>query len=206
MKPKVIYPDWVEKYRSKGHTIRKVRDGYGLYKCTSEYLPGSPYPKSKQTYLGMITRKDGFIPKKTIADHPTYIEYGLSHFIWRNFKRTLIRSSFSADERIVRLGIIMYIFGSIKPCMIKATYLSDNLEEQLIEYAALASAPRIKTIVNKIHSLMELKLPLKEDRIILEALLRLCVMESNNRKSQIPALASEGYEIIERNGLKYGAD
>ena len=30
MSIKNTYPDWVEKYRGKGLTIRKVRDGYGL--------------------------------------------------------------------------------------------------------------------------------------------------------------------------------
>lgn len=37
MKKSVVYPDWVEKYRGKGRTIRKVRNGYGLYACTSTY-------------------------------------------------------------------------------------------------------------------------------------------------------------------------
>ena len=65
MKRSVVYPDWAEKYRGPGRTIRKVRNGYGLYECTSTYQPGQKYPKSVQTYLGMITEKDGFIPKKT---------------------------------------------------------------------------------------------------------------------------------------------
>ena len=35
MKAKNQYPEWVEKYRTKGCTIRKVRNGYGLYTLTS---------------------------------------------------------------------------------------------------------------------------------------------------------------------------
>ena len=31
MKKKNIYPEWAEKFRTKGKTIRKVRNGYGLY-------------------------------------------------------------------------------------------------------------------------------------------------------------------------------
>jgi hypothetical protein len=57
----VTYPDWAEKYRGKGRTIRKVRNGYGLYQCTSVYVSGQKYPKSIQKYLGMITEKNGFI-------------------------------------------------------------------------------------------------------------------------------------------------
>ena len=206
MNKKNQYPDWVEKYRSKGRTIRKVRGGYGLYECTSEYVPGAPYPKLKQTYLGMITQEDGFIPKKRTLSHPSYIEFGLSHFIWCNFKRPLIRSSFSGDEAVVRLGIIMYIFGSIKPCMIRSTFLSDGIEDMLIERAAIIAPSRIKTITNKIDSLMNKSLGTGDDRTILESQLRLCVMESNNRRSQIPALPEEAAEIIERNGLKYAAN
>ena len=68
MKKSVVYPEWAEKFRGKERTIRKVRDGYGLYQCTSVYQPGQKYPKSVQKYLGMITEKDGFIPKPLYFD------------------------------------------------------------------------------------------------------------------------------------------
>ena len=38
MKRYVTYPDWVEKFRSPGHTIKKTKQGYGLYSCTSKYV------------------------------------------------------------------------------------------------------------------------------------------------------------------------
>ena len=65
MKRYVTYPDWVEKFRSPGHTIKKTKQGYGLYSCTSKYVPGGK-PKSIQTYLGKIT-PDGFIPKSVVS-------------------------------------------------------------------------------------------------------------------------------------------
>lgn len=34
MKKKNVYPEWAEKFRAEGKTIRKVRNGYGLYECT----------------------------------------------------------------------------------------------------------------------------------------------------------------------------
>ena len=67
MKRYVTYPDWVEKFRSPGHTIKKTKQGYGLYSCTSKYVPGGK-PKSIQTYLGKIT-PDGFIPKSVVSKH-----------------------------------------------------------------------------------------------------------------------------------------
>ena len=68
MKKSVVYPDWVEKYRGKGRTIRKVRNGYGLYACTSTYSPGQKYPKSVSTYLGMITEFVNYFVCKPIDD------------------------------------------------------------------------------------------------------------------------------------------
>lgn len=200
------YPDWVEKYRTKGQTIRKVRNGYGLYKCTSTYEPGAKYPKSVQTYLGMITEKDGFIPKKSVSNHPSYIEYGLSHLIWTNFKRTLVRSTFSGDEDVVRLGVIQYIFGSVREELIPLSFISDGMEKQLCQRLGTVSPARIKTVSNKTDTLLSEKIPEREDRFLLEALLRMCVMDSGNRRSQIPRLPEEAAKLIERYGLKYGQD
>ena len=44
----------------------------------------------------------------------------------------------------------------------------------------------------------------KNDRAVLEALLRCCVMDSKNLSAQTPALPETASEIIERHGLKYG--
>jgi hypothetical protein len=70
VRKKIVYPERAEKYRTKGHTIRKVRDGYGLYRCTSLYVKGS-YPKSVQEYLGMITEKYGLAKNGQCPSHDT---------------------------------------------------------------------------------------------------------------------------------------
>ncbi len=75
-------------------------------------MPGGK-PKSIQTYLGKIT-PDGFIPKSVVSKHPVYVEFGLCHFIISSFKRNLIRSSFRATDDTVYLGVVQYIFGSVK--------------------------------------------------------------------------------------------
>ena len=124
MKKKNVYPEWAEKFRAEGKTIRKVRNGYGLYECTSTYVPGQKYPKSVQKYLGMITEKDGFIPKKSVSDTASFsIEYGLSHFIISNFKRDLQRSVFNSDMAVVVLGTVFYIFGSIDPAFLSSSLM-----------------------------------------------------------------------------------
>lgn len=203
MSIKNTYPDWVEKYRGKGQTIRKVRDGYGLYKCTSVYVPGARYPKSKQEYLGMITEK-GFIPKKSVSEHPSYIEFGLSHFIWSNFKRDLIRSTFNGSEYVARMGVVYYIFSAVNESLIPLTFISDGHADEMIRLIPATSERRIKNIAKKINQLMDEKIKDKEDRAVLEALLRCCVMDSKNLSAQTPALPEAASEILERHGLKYG--
>ena len=61
-----------------------------------------------------------------------------------------------------------------------------------------------KNIVKKINQLMDEKIKDKNDRAVLEALLRCCVMDSKNLLAQTPVLPEAASEIIERYGLKYG--
>ena len=206
MKTKNQYPEWVEKYRTKGCTIRKVRNGYGLYRCTSVFDPNLPYPKSKQEYLGMVTERDGFIPKKTTADHPFYIEYGLSHMIWNNFKRNLMRSSFNGTESVIRLGVVKYIFSDVNETLIYLTFISDGNEQEMIRSLSTTSAQRIENIRRKIDELMSQRIRNPQERSVLEALLRTCVMDSKNRRAQTPALPEEARLLLERYGLRYAEE
>lgn len=204
MKRSVVYPDWVEKYRGKGRTIRKVRDGYGLYQCTSVYDPSLKYPKSVQKYLGMITEKDGFIPKKTsVSDTPFLcLEYGLSHFIMANFKRDLTRSTYNGDSDTVILGIIFYIFGDIGDSFVRATWLTHGKEEELINRIGKGiSNNRLKTISNKIDKLMKDKIPDSGDRNILEKLLFLTIIRSDSTPETV-AYFPEVQNIAEKYGMK----
>ena len=49
------YPDWVQKYRTKGTTVKKKGDSYYLYKRTSRRVKGKKYPQPVDTYIGVIT-------------------------------------------------------------------------------------------------------------------------------------------------------
>lgn len=199
---KLVYPDWVEKFRTKGRTIRKVKNGYALYSCTSVYVKGS-YPKSVQTYLGMITEEDGFIPKgSSIATHQ-FIEYGLSYILWLNFKRDLIRASYGGDEITARLGVIYYLFHSLDPSLIRSTYLANEIEDTLITRAKNTNLRRLVTIANKVEYLLKQSIPEEEERNLLKSLLMLCVIDKSNSSLIRPILSIQIKEILERNGLKY---
>lgn len=45
------YPDWVQKYRTKGTTVKKKGDSYYLYKRTSRRVKGKKYPQPVDTYI-----------------------------------------------------------------------------------------------------------------------------------------------------------
>ncbi len=53
--PNKIYPDWVQSFKTKGTTIKRVRDNYYLYKHTSKRVPGKKNPVPVDTYIGKIT-------------------------------------------------------------------------------------------------------------------------------------------------------
>ena len=200
MKRYVTYPDWVEKFRSPGHTIKKTKQGYGLYSCTSKYVPGGK-PKSIQTYLGKIT-PDGFIPKSVVSKHPVYVEFGLSHFIISSFKRDLIRSSFRATDDTVYLGVVQYIFGSCQDIFLSSCFLTYKNKESLYKYRDSISATRIKTISNKIARLMESYFDAQEIAV-LSQILKLAVVDVTSDHIYYPTIPEEVVDIIERNGLHY---
>ena len=203
MKRSVVYPEWAEKYRTKGRTIRKVRDGYGLYECTSRYEKGQKYPQSVQKYLGMITEDKGFIPKRqSVSSKRQYVEYGLSHFIIKNFKRDLVRSLNSGSEEMVILGIVFYMFGALSETFIRSTYLTHGMEDKLIgRFNGGVAAQRLSRVRNKINKLLEERIPDEADRNTLVKLLFLSVIDMESEPESFgpnPAVM----EIIERYGLK----
>ena len=52
-----VYPEWVQKHRRKGTTIKKVGNNYYLYKHSSKRVPGKKYPVPVDTYIGRITQE-----------------------------------------------------------------------------------------------------------------------------------------------------
>lgn len=56
-----IYPEWVNKYRGKGRTIKKVGNKYYLYKTSSKRIKGKDYPVTSSTYIGIITEDKGLL-------------------------------------------------------------------------------------------------------------------------------------------------
>lgn len=49
------HPEWVEKYKSKGTSVKKIGESYYLYKVTSVREKGKKHPVSQQIYIGKVT-------------------------------------------------------------------------------------------------------------------------------------------------------
>ncbi|MBQ9320159.1 MAG: hypothetical protein IJ238_05135 [Acidaminococcaceae bacterium] len=60
-----MLPEWVEKHKQPGTTVKKIGKNYYLYYATSSRQPGKKYPVCEQTYIGKIT------PEGVIRDRVT---------------------------------------------------------------------------------------------------------------------------------------
>ena len=124
-------PDWVLKYKTKGYTVRFKAGQFSLIKVTSVRTPDKPYPQLIQEHIGVITEKDGLIPKKIRPDDEAGIvrlEYGLSYFLYLNFMRELKRHIYSSESEISRqliltATIIQYLFEDIDQQYLTLTHL-----------------------------------------------------------------------------------
>lgn len=84
MTNKTVYPEWVQVYRTRGKTVKKVGNAYYLYKRTSKRVPGKKYPQPVDTYIGVIT-PEGVIEsgrKKMSLTGIEVKEYGFSRTLW----------------------------------------------------------------------------------------------------------------------------
>ena len=130
---KAAYPEWVMKYKKKGHYINFVKpDKYYLYKAHSV--------RDKETgkvvrvcdgYVGRITEKDGLILSKKNRppeDHSIHtLEYGFSYVIRRtttDIQKGLNRTYQKNGDLVYVLSILNYMYGYYDPDVLKSSYLS----------------------------------------------------------------------------------
>jgi len=75
------YPDWVNAFKEKGTSVKKVGNEYYLYRATSKRVPGKKYPQPVEKYIGTITREGVIRTKvrKISTDRVRVYEYGMSY-------------------------------------------------------------------------------------------------------------------------------
>lgn len=80
-----VYPDWVQKQKTRGTTVKKVGNNYYLYKHSSKRVPGKKYPVPVDSYIGKITPEgiEKSCSKKVDVNEAdvTVKEYGFSRSV-----------------------------------------------------------------------------------------------------------------------------
>ena len=157
---KELLPTWAQPYKKTGYDIRLEKGRYVLYKISSKRVKDLKYPKLIQEYIGVIT-EDGLKEKNSVtfnADKYKTLEFGLSNFIYKEYKRELIRSLFNSGNNtddIVRLGIIYFVFGDVKKETLSSSFLTYKDADTLFSCYERISKTRVKTVVNKINKCLE---------------------------------------------------
>jgi len=108
------YPEWVNAFKEKGTSVKKVGNEYYLYRATSKRVPGKKYPQPVETYIGTIT-KEGLIRtnvRKISTDRVRVFEYGMSYAL-----QALLPEAFlinSHDRETLRL-VFLHIVKQVSP-------------------------------------------------------------------------------------------
>jgi len=117
------YPEWVNAFKKKGTSIKKVGNEYYLYRTTSIRVTGKKYPQPVQEYIGTIT-KGGVIKtnvRKISTDRVRVYEYGMSYAL-----KSLLPDAFlinSHDKETLHFAFL-HIVKHVSP----RSYLLRNIE------------------------------------------------------------------------------
>lgn len=138
--------------------INKVGNNYYLYAAHSEHIPGTAN-KSRRIcdgYLGRITEKDGFIPKKE-KPSPIVLEYGLSCAIVSLCKHSFQRIADDYPDiykDIIIRSILLFIYDQNTSRLQHLSYItsfmnSDFTPDEQTEFLILRTSRMIKSILSK---------------------------------------------------------
>ena len=106
------YPDWVNAYKEKGTSVKKVGNEYYLYRSTSKRVQGKKYPQPVQVYIGTIT-KEGVTRtnvRKISTDKVRVYEYGMSYAMQSLLPEAFLINSHNRETlRLAFLHIVKHV-------------------------------------------------------------------------------------------------
>ena len=139
------YPDWVNAFKEKCTSVKKIGNEYYLYRATSKRVPGKKYPQPIEEYIGKIT-KEGVIrtkARKISTDRVRVYEYGMSYAM-----QTLLPEAFlinSHDKETLRYAFLQIVKQySPRSYLLRGVELPDlselhiNLNMQIKRYERLS--------------------------------------------------------------------
>ncbi len=200
-------PDFAKPFKKKGYDVRKQGESYFLYKISSHRVPGKKYPVLDQEYIGIIESSGVLINKKEYPREEeekthVWLEYGLSSFIMKKYKRALLRSLFNGsaekNKPLVVLAVVKYVFGSTSDTAVDCCYLAKGMREEILKVRDICSQERLERLVKKIGELE--KLTLGNDREDFEIIMRLSVIDRDSTAE--PSWPEEALKILENHGVR----
>ena len=201
-------PSWALKYKGKNKSLKYLgSDRYGLYEVTSKYDSSLGYSKSIQSFIGVITEENGLIPKKRrINDKADYLEYGLSHFLYVNFKRSIQRSLGRTTDAIyvtylIKLIIVKYVFGSWDDEYIDMTYLCVDNRQEIKEYRKKISDIRINNGAKRLKEYFRKKVNNEKDLKRIENYLSLIIVREGEEPNIFVNNTLKG--LLSQYGFKF---
>ena len=200
-----LLPDYAKPYKTKGYDVRVVNGVYRLVRISSRRVPGKKYPVLQQEFIGIIDKDRGLVPKKTYpSPYADSLEFGLSSFIYLNFRRDLQRLVFGGDRNFVysRLAIIFYIYGSVDLRFLKLSFLSCR-DEELQDCSLKCSVRRLSSMAGRIDSFLASAIPDGSDRLYLVSYLRQVTVSRNMVGSPKLQYTDEILTLFDKYGLKH---
>lgn len=200
-------PLWATKYKGKNKSLKYLgNDKYGLYEVTSKYDPSLGYSKSIQSFIGVISEDKGLVlKKKKVDDNTPYLEYGLSHFIYLNFKRNIQRSIGKGDsvyiDYLIKLIIVKYVFNQVYDEYLDMTYLCKDKVNEIKDYKNKISDVRINSGAKRINTYLSKVIKDEKDFNLLINHLRLITVKD---KQDINVFISDDLKgLLDKYGFKF---
>ena len=149
-------PDFAKPYKKRGYDVKLNRGRYQLFRVTSVRVEGIRYPRPVPTYLGTIDPDRGFIParrrdEKTVPAET--VEYGLSHFVIKHFRRSICRSVYCCDRKLFCMGLLHYLYGHVDERIARLSHIHLQLED-MPEISGPNAMKRITNVSSKIAERM----------------------------------------------------
>ena len=154
------YPDWVNAFKEKGTSVKKVGNAYYLYRSTSKRVPGKKYPQPVQEYIGVITREGVMktqVRKISTARVRVY-EYGMSFALQALLPEAFLLNS--SDRKTLRFAFL-HIVKHVSPqsYLLRDTDLPSLADLQINLSAQLKRYERLTGIaIEELRPLAELYL------------------------------------------------
>lgn len=177
------YPEWVDAYRTKGTSVKKVGNKYYLYKATSKRVPGKKNPQPVETFIGVLDEEKGLIKSENkiinTSDIKVY-EYGFSYVLYKLAYEKLNINSVSQKDRY---KAFIKAVASISP----NTYLLNEINNDELEEIKVNTV----LILNKTEETVNIKLSK------LESLKYIYLVRMGNN-TFISDVSIENRELLER--------